>query len=385
MLFPGRIELKEEKRVYKSKHLKYICKMKRVFFAVALCHFFYNVAGQDSTQKKALSFSGYAEIYYLYDFNKPVSGNRPDFIYSHNRHNEFILNLGYIKAGYSVEQVRANLALAAGTYMNANYTSEPGVLKNVLEANAGIKISKKKNIWIDAGILPSHIGFESAISKDCQTLTRSLLAENSPYFEAGAKLTYTTDNGKWIISAVALNGWQRITRKSGNSQMSWGTQVQFKPSDKILLNYSSFAGSDSPDSTRKTRLFNNLYGQFAFSDKAGLTLGFDIGFEETSRRSNSFNTWYAPIVIMHYTINKKWTIAARAEYYSDKQEVIIGTGTPNGFQTSGYSLNIDYTPARNVLVRVEGKALKSKDAIFTKENSSTRNNSIVIASVAVAL
>ncbi len=359
--------------------------MKRVFFVLTLCQFFYSVAGQDSTQKKALSFSGYAEIYYLYDFNKPVNGNRPDYIYSHNRHNEFNLNLAFVKASYTTEQVRANLALATGTYMNANYAAEPGVLKNVLEANAGIKIGKKKYLWLDAGIFPSHIGFESAVSKDCRTLTRSLSAENSPYFEAGAKLTYTTDNGKWIISAMALNGWQRITRKSGNSQMSWGTQVQYKPSDKILLNYSIFAGSDSPDSIRKSRLFNNLYGQFTFSDKAGLTLGFDIGFEETSRQSNTFNTWYAPVAVVHYAINKKWTIAARAECYRDKEGVIISTSTPNGFQTTGYSLNIDYIPAKNVLVRIEGKTLNSKDAIFIKGAGSSSNNSSVIGSLAVSL
>ena len=33
-----------------------------------------------------------------------------------------------------------------------------------------LKLAKKKNLWIDAGILPSHIGFESAVSKDCWTL-----------------------------------------------------------------------------------------------------------------------------------------------------------------------------------------------------------------------
>ena len=51
---------------------------------------------------------------------------------------------------------RANIALAVGTYMNANYAAEPGVLKNIYEANAGVKISNNKNIWVDAGILPSH-------------------------------------------------------------------------------------------------------------------------------------------------------------------------------------------------------------------------------------
>jgi hypothetical protein len=40
--------------------------------------------------------------------------------------------------------------------------------------------------------MPSHIGFESAIGKDCATLTRSILADNSPYYEAGVKIDITS-------------------------------------------------------------------------------------------------------------------------------------------------------------------------------------------------
>lgn len=359
--------------------------MNRFAFLFSLSVISVAAAGQDSASKNSLTISGYAEVYYQYDFNRPADGNRPGFIYSHNRHNEFNLNLGFVKANYTTESVRANLSIGAGTYMNANYAAEPGVLKNVFEANAGIKLSKKKNIWLDAGILPSHIGFESAISKDCGTLTRSLAAENSPYFEAGAKLTYTTDNGKWIVSGMALNGWQRITRVNGNSLMSWGTQLQYKPSDKVLLNYSSFTGTDKPDSARLSRFFHNLYGIFTLSDKVGLTLGFDIGTEEKIPNANNSNTWYAPVGILKYTINNKWAIAGRVEHYNDRNGVIISTGTPNGFQTTGYSLNIDYAPMKNVLVRLEGRSFNSKDAVFKKGNTTTKNNSFVAASIAVSL
>ncbi len=340
---------------------------------------------QDSTNKNPLSIFGYTEIYYLYDFNKPADGTLPGFIYAHNRHYEFNLNLGFIKAAYSTERVRANLSIATGTYMKANYAAEPGVLKNIFEGNVGIKLSKKKNLWIDAGILPSHIGFESAVSKDCWTLTRSILAENSPYFEAGAKITFTTDNSKWLFSGMALNGWQRITRLSGNSLMSWGTQFQFKPSDKVLLNYSTFIGTDKADSARLTRFFHNVYGIFTISDKVGLTFGFDIGTEEKISGSKGSNTWYAPIVLLKYIINNKWAIAGRMEYYHDKTGVIISTRTANGFQTKGYSMNIDFAPVKNVLVRLEARSFSSKDAIFKKGNDTVKCNSLVTSSIAIGL
>jgi len=336
------------------------------------------------TKTSPLTFSGYAEMYYTYDFNKPADDNRPGFIYSHNRHNEFNLNLGFLKAAYATENIRANLAIGAGTYMNANYAAEPGVLKNVHEVNAGVKLSKKANLWLDAGIFSSHIGFESAVSKDCWTLTRSLLAENSPYYESGAKLTYTTNNNKWIISGLALNGWQRIKRVDGNSLMSFGTQVQFKPNSTTTLNYSTFIGTDKPDSARLMRYFHNLYAIFNVSNKVGVTAGFDIGTEQKAKGSGKMNTWYSPVLILKYSIDSKWAIAARGEYYADKNGVIIATGTTNGFKTTGFSLNLDYAPASNVLVRLEGRSLNSKDEIFVKEADLKKNNTFIAASIAVS-
>src|SRR5690242_12099406 len=119
-----------------------------------------------SDSKGQFTFSGYAEAYYSYDLGKPKDNNRPAFIYSHNRSNEFNVNLAFVKGSYTADRIRANIALGVGTYMNANYAAEPGVLKNIYEANVGYKLSRTKNLWFDMGIMPSHIGFESAISKD---------------------------------------------------------------------------------------------------------------------------------------------------------------------------------------------------------------------------
>src|ERR1044072_6915608 len=328
--------------------------MKKVLLVTGILYTV-NVLGKDSTKetKSPGTISGYAEAYYSYDLNKPADNNRPGFIYSHNRSNEFNVNLAFVKANYTTERVRANLAIGAGTYINANYAAEPGVLKNLYEANIGVKVSAHKNLWFDIGILPSHIGFESAISKDCRTVTRSLGAENSPYYESGAKLTYTTDNGKWLLSALALNGWQRIQRVSGNSLMSWGTQVQFKPTDKVLLNYSTFLGTDNPDSARLWRYFHNLYSVIQLNDKLEATRGFDIGQEQVSKGNSKLNTWYTPVVILRYAPVDKWAFAVRGEYYSDEHGVIVYTGTVNGFKTTGFSANIDYLPVKNVALRLE--------------------------------
>ncbi|WP_290790736.1 porin [Flavihumibacter sp. UBA7668] len=361
--------------------------MKISFLAAAIFMTFAATA-QDSVQTinstNPLTISGYVEGYYSYDFNQPSNNNRPDFLYNFNRHNEFTINLGFIKAAYVTERTRANLAAGVGTYMNANYAAEPGVLKYILEANAGYKLSSKNNLWFDIGILPSHIGFESAIGKDNWTLTRSLVAENTPYFESGAKLTYTTKDGKLLVSAMALNGWQRISRVDGNSLMSWGTQVTYKPTDKFTFNYSTFIGTDKPDTARLWRYHNNLYGIFQITDKVGLIANLDYGLEQNSPNSNKLNQWYTPVAILRITPNSNWAIAIRGEYFSDQNGVIIGTGTANGFKTFSGSVNLDYRPLPAILLRIEGRHMNSKDAIFTKENMARNNNSAISFSTSIA-
>jgi hypothetical protein len=337
--------------------------------------------GQEDNKVK---FSGYVEAYYGYDFNKPADHNRPHFIYSHNRTNEVNLNLGFIKANYQSENIRANIAVMAGTYANANLAAEPGVLKNVFEANAGIKLSQSENLWLDVGIMPSHIGFESAVSKDCWVLTRNISSENTPYYESGARLTYSTKDGKLIASLLYLNGWQRITRQDGNNKPAGGIQLTWKPTSGISVNYSNYLGTEGADSIRVKRLYHNLYGVFQINDQLGLTLGFDYGTQQKEKDSDERNKVVSSVAILQYKFAEKWALAGRTEHYKDRNGVFISTGSANGFNTMGYSVNVDYSPVPNAVVRLEGKMYDSKDKIFNRNSSMVNANSTITASIAVA-
>lgn len=353
-----------------------------LLFALLLGQF--ALFAQTQNEQPALTFSGYLETYYGYDFANPADHNRPGFIYSYNRHNEVNLNLGFVKAAYAKENVRANLALMAGTYANANLSAEPGVLRNILEANAGVKISKTKNIWIDAGIFSSHLGFESAIGKDCWSLTRGLIAENSPYYQSGLKIGYTSEDGKWFVCGHLLNGWQRIQRVEGNNTPAFGHQLTYKPNDKVTLNSSSFVGSDKPDTQRQMRYFHDFYAIIQASPKIAVTAGFDVGMEQTAKGSSAYNTWYTPILMFRFAASDKVNITLRGEYYQDENGVIIATGTRNGFQTWGYSANVDYAIRDNILWRVEARGFRSKDAIFTRDGATTKDNFLLATSLAIS-
>lgn len=332
----------------------------------------------DST--KNITISGFVDAYYAFDFNKPQNHERPGFLYNHNRHNEFNVNLALLQVAYTADRVRGNLAVMAGTYTQYNLAAEPSMLKNIYEASVGVRLGR--DIWLDAGIFPSHIGVESAISKDNYTLTRSLAAENSPYYESGVKVTYAAGS-KWVFTGLVLNGWQNIQEPAGNSGKAIGTQIQFRPTETILLNSSSFVGNEKPDDAKQRRYFHNFYATFQLDPTWQVTAVFDIGAEE-KLNSHKYNIWYTPVLLLHYRLSGKAALGARAEYYCDKNGVIINSGTPGGFKTSGYSLNLDYAPTAQALMRLEGRLFNSKEAIFIRNSQPIDKSTALTASAAIS-
>ncbi|MBG8554091.1 porin [Hymenobacter guriensis] len=329
-----------------------------------------------------ITWYGFADAYYGYDF-PGRSPQRPAFLYSHNRANEFALNNAVLGVRYQDEHARGALGLHAGTYVEANYAAEPPVLRHLYEAYAGFRPTRRA--WLDLGIFASHIGLESALSKDNWTLTRSLAAENSPYYEAGARLTYEV-SPRLTATALVLNGWQNL--RDNNRGKAVGTQLQWKPTEKLLLNSSTFFGNEQPqDSARRRRYFHDFYLTYAASPRLSLAALFDLGAQQApGRRAEMWHTGYA---LARYQFTKQLAATARAEYYQAAHGVLIQNTRPlgleNQFRVAGASLNLDYAPTAHVTARLEGRVLHGKDPLFnTKDNGLARTYGNVTSSVAVS-
>ncbi len=309
----------------------------------------------------AFKLSGYGEVYYGFDFGRPVDGERPDFLYNHKRHQEFNANLLLLQGVYERDGVRGAIGLMAGTYSQYNLSHEPEMLRSIYEARVGLRLSRKRELWVDAGIFPSHIGFESAIGSDCMTLTRSIVAENSPYYEAGAMLSYKP--GKLQVALLALNGWQRIQREPGNQRPAFGTQLKFDNDAGTVINWSTFIGSMGPDSIGVWRWYNNFYAQNE-GENYGMVLGVDVGIQERPRgvvESGEIGGWFTVVGIYRQRISGRWWGAGRIEYFLDDQGIVLARSGTMG----GASLGVDYRIGQRASWRIEGRFLGAADNYFT--------------------
>ncbi|HSD14728.1 MAG TPA: porin [Flavobacterium sp.] len=329
------------------------------------------VSAQDTipSSKVKIDFSGYIETFYTYDFNRPESVRRQDFLYNHNRHNEFNINMALLRSAVSYENFYAKIAIQAGTYVQDNYVNED--LKIINEANIGAYLDKNQKTSIEAGIFTSHIGFETAASASNLNLTRSLLAEGSPYFLTGVKVNYKP-NEKWAFTGMLNNGWQRINKPNRNALPAFSSQIVYKSTPKSTLNWSTFVGDEPIGDNLRTRYFSNLYWDYQWNAKWRTIAGFDYGLQKRIDGEDYAN-WYSPIVIMQYGISDKWQIAYRSEYYQDKENIVIPS-TYGSFKTIGNSLNLDFLPNTKVKIRGEARWLHSDTENFKTQSGYSKDN-----------
>lgn len=318
-------------------------------------------------------WQAFVDTYYAWDFQRPWDQNR---LYTTQplRHNELGLNLGLFHVGYENTFLRGQLGLQTGTYVQFNLAAEPALFQGLYAASAGVKLGE--SVWLDMGVFPSHIGFEGILSADNWTYSRSLIADYSPYYESGLKLSAA--QGDWQGAFLILNGWQNI--RDNNHDKAIGTQLQWQPVKEVLLNWSSFTGNEAPlEQGAQWRIFNNFFAVYRPFEAWEIMAGLDFGLQQKPA-SAAWSQWLGSVLQSRWHFSPEWRLAGRLEYFSDPDQVLISTKTPQGFQVGGASLNLDYAFHPLALWRIEGRAFISRDAIYplvVKEQFSAVNVSLV--------
>jgi hypothetical protein len=337
-----------------------------------------------------VTFGAFADGYYAYDFNRPATLDRA-FTTQAARHNEFNVNLAYVDATLAGTKVRGRFAAQFGTSVQANYAPEPrvgtlsgpDVSRFIQEAYVGYRVVP--TVWLDGGVFFSPFGSESWISRDNWTYTRSLIAENSPYYEAGVKATWQAAPPV-SVQLHLINGWQNISET--NSDKAVGLRLDYAVSPRLALAYDGFLGNEAPDSLpARTRLWQEGIVTVAATDRLQLRGTFDYGTQRRAGGGNVGNgVWRGYAVIARYQLQSRAAVALRAEGYSDPEQIIVSTGLPYGLRASGWSLNVDVAPQPRLLWRTEARLLSGRDPLFPSTRDAGRlaaRDPVVVSSFAV--
>jgi hypothetical protein len=333
-----------------------------------------------------VSFGGFVDGYYAYDFGRPLNFDRP-FTTQPARHNEFNVNLAYVEAKVSGQRVRGRLALQVGTSVQSNYAGEPTIgtvsgpslSRFIQEATAGYQITS--SLWVDGGIFPSHIGMEGFISRDNLTYTRSLSADYTPYYESGVKLTWqATPRLSALVTVV--NGWQNISEN--NQDKAVGARLDYARSSSTTFSYYNFIGNEV--ASNRLRVFNGVGFKSGLTPAFTLQGNFDYGTQQQAFAGSS--SWWSTGLIGKLQVTPVVGVSGRVERYQDPDQVIVATGSPGGFKATTASLGLDVSPIgpTRVLWRSELRGTWAGDPVFPDRSAATgtsRSNTLLVTSLAL--
>jgi hypothetical protein len=315
-----------------------------LFNLVFYCNF---VFGQENQQSPSLKILW--ESYLGYNFNENKSFQSAH-LYNHYHLQKPRINYAQIDWKKEFPDWTVQIGIHDGDYVRRNYSDQPQWAQLISIAQLQYSPKNIKQLKLTAGIFPSHIGFESAWVQNNLTLSRSLLAENSPYFESGFHAQYGAKNGSWNIGVLALTGWQQASLVSPIRKPSWGWSSNFVIKDNIQVSYNGFFGYQNTTGTVK-RSYHNFYSNFQ-KGKWKSILGFDFGQAFINQKSIH---WYSPVVIFGKQINESWSSAFRLESMIDPNQFILLDEDQKIIQKSTLGLTVEFKTKNQFFFRLEGK------------------------------
>lgn len=282
------------------------------------------------------------------------------FLVSQNSNNIPSINLLLSSLNIQSGQWQGEVSGLLGTYANQNLSAEIGPFRNI--GSLWLAHKPKDDIEILIGVYPSHIGLESPISMECMTPTRSIVADNTPYYQSGIRLRYETGNDAFALHL--LNGWQRSSLDKEGVIPAFGYEY-VKTHEDMNLRISGFIGSVSHDASESIRYHQHVGATYQANDQFSLEGSLDFGYQQ----KYDVDTWViAPLVMAQWTLSESFKLNGRLEYYHDPQNMVVNLAS--GLSAAGYSLGIDWVATRKFLVRCEYRTIQEMRnlAIKPREN-----------------
>lgn len=320
-----------------------------------------------SAQTVTPGLSVYAEAYFADDVFLSQVMSRPGFIYNFHRQNELALNLLQADFGHITKDGRGHmkLALMTGTYVERNLATEPDFLRPIAEAFVGFK-AKNSDLWVDFGVFNSHIGFESVKGADNDMLSRTLMADNSPYYESGVRMLYNRE--KFMLGLFALNGWQQMRRtilpRCGPAA---GTQLQWK-AGLFTFNSSTFFGILSPLPYQTMRFYHNFWMSYVSqNEKHRFTFSADQGLNRRKYLNQiDLADWFVAAAVYRWNVNQHWSFSVRGEYFYDSNLAILPLINPliRTATLLGAAGGAEYRINEDFRVRAEIRSLTADSPYF---------------------
>mgnify|MGYP001765689003 CR=1 FL=1 len=137
-------------------------------------------------KKATTTISGFADVYYRYDFSKNPSNNRTSFT---NSHNSFELGMASVRLDQTFGKVSMTADLGFGKRQQEFSYNESGIVAAIKQ----LFISYQATEWLKltAGSWATHVGYEVEDAPVNRNYSMSYMFSYGPFFHTGIKADAT--------------------------------------------------------------------------------------------------------------------------------------------------------------------------------------------------
>lgn len=330
--------------------------MRKLFLVFFICAAFVNSYGQgDSANKLSVKFSGAADVYYRYNFNKPKEYPYNSLTSFTHSQNSFEIGMASIKAESSIGKVGMTADLGFGTraeefaYNDANTRF---AIKQLF-----LTYAPSDKIKFTIGSWGTHIGYEVLDPYLNRNYSMSYMFSFGPFSHTGIKTDISLGGKNALMLGVAN---PTDFRSASAMPKTFIGQFSTASNDDKLKAYLNFQSGKQNDDKKLTQ--GDVVLTYAVSDK--FSLGYNgtlqsIKLKDEGDGKWESSKWWGSALYVNADPVSWFGLTLRGEYLDDKDEVF---GLDNVFAaTLSANFKID-----NLTIIPEFRIDNTKEEVFYK-------------------
>ena len=316
---------------------------------------------QDSSKTSPLSITGSADVYYKYDFGKSAANTYTSFTGSHN---QFRFGMASVKLEHKTGKVDMVADLGFGKRAQEFSYNDQGILQAVKQVY--VSYSPNNIIKFTAGTWATHVGYELVDPQLNRNYSMSYMFTNGPFFHTGVKADLTFGKSGVMVGVANPTDFKYVPEGVINKKF-FLAQYSYTGSDylKLYLNYVGGQGVD----TSKSNQFDVVITS-KLSDK--FSLGYNGTVSTVQKWDGEKNlggkSWWGSAIYLNVDPTSKFGLTLRSEYFSDKNELKIYTGTLSGAKVLANTLSANFK-VDNLTIIPEFRIDHSSEQIFVKSDA----------------
>ncbi|TAN18166.1 MAG: porin [Chitinophagaceae bacterium] len=326
---------------------------------------------QDSLKSSAPWISGYASVYYKYDFNKNVTDNKTSFT---NSQNSFVPDMLSVKLQHAIGRISFTGEIGFGKRAEEFSYNDKGLSAAIQQ----LFITYTPIPWLKltAGSFATYIGYESAEANMNRNFSMSYLFSYGPFFHTGIKAEATVGASTFLLGIFDPTDYKYAPY---HSKKYAGGQWAFSPKGSPFTSCLSYIGGTDTGGVRNDEA--DLVVTYHFNKL--LSMADDIAY---SRYGGSVpaSCWWGNVWYLNADLSDATGITLRAEYFNDKDNLKVFTDKgkfPHGGSIWSFTLSCNYK-IKSLALIPEVRLDHASNPLFTKGGSGIESSpSVLIAAV----